>query len=185
MRTHSRVTVLHVGKLVTMEREGLCVVHSLSPLEAIIRASLPLSPGQSVTLGLRNGSSVPATVGIVHGEQIALLFEEAISTSAILAEQRTDRTEREAIRLAITVPVSVLTLDGPRDCLMQDISLSGMKLLDEAHLLPEGAEAQVVIDGLGKRDVLVRWRQHPFVGVGFQVALGFKLLDQWATQRTL
>jgi PilZ domain len=182
MEKNKPISILHVGKLVTTERECLCVVHSLSPREALVRASLPLSPGQSVLLGLRNGFTVPAIVGIIQGDQISLIFEEHVSISTILAEQRNGREEREAVRLSIARPISIVTPHGTHSCMMQDISLFGMKVLDEAGLLQEATPVQLIIEGLGKRDATVRWRQQPYAGMVFKVALGFKLLDQWAAQ---
>lgn len=182
MEANSAVTILHVGKLVTAQRECLCVVHALSPREAHIRASIPLEIGQSVTLGLRNGFSVPAIVGFIRSEQISLLFEQHISISTILAQQRNGRDEREAVRLNIAMPVSLITPTGTQSAMMHDISLFGVRIMDEAALLTEGMQVQIVVEGLGKRDATVRWHQHPFAGLSFDVALGFKLLDQWTMQ---
>jgi hypothetical protein len=176
------VTILHVGKLVTAHRECLCVVHSLSPREALVRTSLPMIAGESVTLGLRNGFSVSAVVGIHMGEHVSLLFEEHISISTIIAEQRNGRSEREAVRLNIVMPITVSAITGTHSCMMQDISLFGVKILDEADQLRENMKVQVIVEGLGKRDATVRWRQDSYAGLSFEVALGFKLLDQWTAQ---
>lgn len=182
MEVNNPVTILHVGKLVTAHKECLCVVHSLSPREALVRTSLPIKAGESVTLGLRNGFSVSAVVGINMGEHVSLLFEEHIAISTILAEQRNGRSEREAVRLNIVMPVSVSAITGTHSCMMQDISLFGVRILDEAGALRENMHVQVLIEGLGKRDALVRWHQDSHAGLSFEVALGFKLLDQWTTQ---
>ena len=180
MEITKAISLLHVGKLITADRDCLCVVQSLSSREASVRASLPLTTGQSVTLGLRNGFTVPSVVGIIMEDQVSLLFEEHVSISTILAEQRSGRSERDAVRLAVTLPVSIITPTGNQNCTMQDISLSGIRVLDEALLLTEGMEVQIMIDGIGKRDATVRWRHHPYVGLSFHVPLGFRLLDQWS-----
>ena len=182
MEINNPVTILHVGKLVTATRECLCVVHSLSPREALVRTSLLLTVGESVTLGLRNGFAVSAVVGVIMGEQVSLLFEEHISISTILAEQRDGRSEREAVRLTITMPISVATAASVYTCVMQDISLFGTKVRDEMALLQENMQVQILIEGLGKRDATVRWCQQPYAGLIFDVALGFKVLDQWAAR---
>ncbi|WP_313801919.1 PilZ domain-containing protein [Sphingobium sp.] len=182
MEINNAVTILHVGKLITPQRECLCVVHSLSAREALIRATLPLEAGQSVTLGLRNGFSVPAIVAVFRGEQALLMFEEHVSISTILAEQRNGRDERGGVRLNISMPVSVTTPTGRHSCAMKDISLSGMMIQDDAALLEEGMQVEILIDGLGKRDATVCWRSAPHAGLSFHVPLGFKLLDQWAAQ---
>lgn len=179
MEKKNGVTILHVGKLVTAQRECLCVVHSLSSRAAAIRVSVPLEIGQSVTLGLRNGFAVPGIVSIIQSEHVSLIFEEHISISTILAEQRNGRDEREAVRMSISLSVSVTTQTGVHQCMTQDISLFGIRLFDEAAILEEGAQVQILIDGLGKREAVVVWREPPYAGLHFQVALGFKLLDQW------
>ena len=184
MEVNKAVTILHVGKLVTARRECLCVVHSLSPREALVRTSVPMTAGESVTLGLRNGFSVPAVVGMNIGEHVSLLFEEHIAISTIIAEQRNGRSEREAVRLNIFTPVTVATGTGMQACMMQDISLFGVKLLDESGELRENMQVQLIIEGLGKRDATVRWREDAYVGLSFEVALGFKLLDEWTAQIT-
>ena len=182
MEVNKSVTILHVGKLVTAHKECLCVVHSLSPREALVRTSLPMKAGESVNLGLRNGFSVSAVVGMNMGDHVSLLFEEHIAISTIIAEQRQGRSEREAVRLNIVMPVTVATITGMHSCTMQDISLFGIKLLDEADQLRENMKVQVIVEGLGKRDAMVRWREDDYVGLSFEVALGFKLLDQWTAQ---
>ena len=182
LEINNPVTILHVGKLVTADRERLCVVHSLSSRQALVRTSLPLGIGESVTLGLRNGFSVPAVVGVIMGDHVSLLFEDLVSMTTILAEQRDGRTERGAVRLAISMPVSIIAPTGVQVGMMQDISLFGVRVLDELGKLQEDQKVQVAIDGLGKRDATVRWRQSPYAGLSFEVALGFKLLDQWTAQ---
>ena len=182
MEVNKSVTILHVGKLVTAHKECLCVVHSLSPREALVRTSLPMMAGESVTLGLRNGFSVSAVVGMNMGDHVSLLFEEHIAISTIIAEQRQGRSEREAVRLNIVMPITVSAITGTHSCTMQDISLFGIKVLDEANELRENMKVQVIVEGLGKRDAMVRWRQDIYAGLSFEVALGFKLLDQWAAQ---
>jgi hypothetical protein len=182
MEIKNAVTILHVGKLVTADRERLCVVHSLASKEALIRTTLPLDSGQSVTLALRNGFTIAAVVGFVQGDQVLLMFEGQMSTSAMLAEQRDGRGGREAIRLHFTMPVSVTTPDGDCSCVMQDISLSGVKVIDENASLAVGTDVQISIEGLGKRDASVCWRQDRSFGLQFHVPLGFKLLDQWTAQ---
>ncbi|GLV25228.1 PilZ domain-containing protein [Sphingobium sp. Cam5-1] len=182
MEVNKSVTILHVGKLVTAHKECLCVVHSLSPREALVRTSLPMMAGESVTLGLRNGFSVSAVVGMNMGDHVSLLFEEHIAISTIIAEQRQGRSEREAVRLNIVMPITVCAVTGTHSCMMQDISLFGIKVLDEAGQLRENMKVQVFVEGLGKRDAMVRWCQDTYAGLSFEVALGFKLLDQWAAQ---
>lgn len=182
MEVGKPVTILHVGKLATAQRECLCVVHSLSPREALVRTSVPMIAGESVTLGLRNGLSVAAVVGMNIGDHVALLFEEHIAISTIIAEQRNGRSEREAVRLNIFTPATVATATGMHACMMQDISLFGVKLLDETGELRENMHVQLIIEGLGKRDATVRWREGAYAGLSFEVALGFKLLDQWTAQ---
>lgn len=179
MESNSSVPALHIAKLVTAQAEWLCVVHSLSSREAVVRASPMLASGQSVTLGLRNGFTVPAIVGFVHDHQISLLFEEHVSMSTILAEQRNGRDEREVVRLNVNIPVSVTTRTGHHSCTMHDISLSGIRILLEGVELEHSADVQVEIDGLGKRDAAVCWRRHPYTGLSFHVPLGFSMLDQW------
>ena len=184
MEVNKAVTILHVGKLVTAQRECLCVVRSMSPREALVRTSVPMTAGESVTLGLRNGFSVPAVVGMNIGDHVSLLFEEHIAIATIIAEQRNGRSEREAVRLNIFTPVMVLSGVGTHACMMQDISLFGVRLLDETGELKENMQVQLTIEGLGKRDAMVRWREDAYVGLSFEVALGFKLLDEWTAQIT-
>lgn len=147
-----------------------------------MRTSLPLPAGESVTLGLRNGLFIPAIVGMHMGVHVSLLFDDQVDISTVIAEQSNGRGEREAVRLNIAMPVTVSTLTGLRSCMMEDISLFGVKILDDSDELHEHMQAQISIEGLGKRDAMVRWRQDAHVGLSFKVALSFKILDQWAVQ---
>lgn len=183
MEIKNAVTLLHVGKLVTADRERLCLVHSLASKEALIRTSLPMQAGQSVTLSLRNGFTAAAVVGFIQGDQVLLLFEGQISTSTMLAEQREGRDGREVVRLNIIMPVIVTTPAGDHRCMMQDISMSGVKILAEQSMLAEEMHVQIMIDGLGRRDASVRWHEEGMFGLNFHVPLGFKLLDEWTMRR--
>lgn len=173
----------HIGKLITADRQCLCLVNALAPREALIRASLPLMAGQSVTLGLRNGLAVPAVVAFTQGEQVSLLFEKLIPISTMLAEQRRGMDPEESVRLTMTAPVSITTPKGSHSCILQDISLLGMKVRNGTTALDEGMLVQVSIKDLGKRDAQIRWCNGPYIGLRFQLALGYRMLDEWTMNR--
>lgn len=182
---YKAITLLHVGKLVTADRQCLCLIHALSPREALIRVSLPLTIGQSVTMGLRNGMTVPGVVAIIHGGQVSLLFEEQIPISRMLAEHQRGGGSEESVRLTVTTPASIVVGEDSYRCMLQDISLLGLKIRDGGAKLSQGMQVQIEIEGLGKRDAEVRWREDPYTGLRFDVPLGFKMLDQWAIQKNI
>ncbi|HEX7877093.1 MAG TPA: PilZ domain-containing protein [Sphingobium sp.] len=183
MTISNAIAKSHIGKLVTSDRQCLCLVHALAPTEAMVQASLPLAVGQSVTLGLRNGFTVPAIISIIQGEQVSLMFEERIAISTMLAEQRRGLDERESVRLTISAPISIVDQDQKYPCILQDISLLGIKVRDDAAILNEGKQVQVLIEGLGKRDAEVRWSNASYAGLCFQVPLGYRMLDEWTLQQ--
>lgn len=183
MSARNSISMLHIAKLVAADRQSLCLVRTLSPREAVIRSSLPVVPGESVTLTLRSGYDVAAVVSAVQDERIDLVFEAAIPLSTLLAEQQRGRQGLESVRLSISGPVTVDIQDSTYICALQDISLFGAKLRDDAAVLDAGMDVQIHIKGLLKRQAVICWRQGLDAGLRFRSSLGYELLDQWIRQR--
>lgn len=179
MSAGNAISLLHIGKLVMPHRQSLCLVRTLAPGHAIVRASLPVTPGSAVTLGLRNGMGIVARVGSAHGERIMLAFPRPIAMERLVKEQARGRAGPESVRLAVSGSASVTVDDRTMVAPLRDISLFGVRLDDPAGALTPGAQVMLHIAGLARRSATVRWQQDGQAGLRFAFSLGYELLDGW------
>lgn len=179
MSAGNAISLLHIGKLVMPHRQSLCLVRSLAPGHAIVRASLPVTPGSGVVLGLRNGMAVAARVGSADRERIMLTFPRPIAMERLVAEQARGRAGPESVRLAVSGSASVTIVDRTMVAPLRDISLFGVRLDDPDDALAPGAQVMLHIAGLARRSAIVRWQQDGQAGLRFAFSLGYELLDGW------
>lgn len=173
------ISLLHIGKLVARDRQCLCLVRTLAPDHAVVRASLPVARGDNVALGLRNGLSIATSVGDMDGERVWLNYVQPISMDSLEAEQARGRNGLESVRVAVSGEVGV-DVEGRRiTALLLDISLFGMRIADRTGGLRPGAQVDVHIAGLTRRAATVRWQTNGYAGLRFIHSLGYELLDNW------
>ena len=178
------ISLLHIGKLVASNRQSLCLIRTLAPDHAIVRASLPVSGGSSVTLGLRNGMAIAARVEGVQSERIMLTFPHRLAMERLVEEQARGRSGPESVRLTVAGKVSVETDRRTMITTLRDLSLFGLQLNDPTCVLVPNTPAIVHIAGLARRQANVRWHRDGRSGLRFAYSLGYELLDGWiATQR--
>jgi len=179
MSAQHAISLLHIGKLVMVHRQSLCLVRALAPDHAIVRTSLPISAGSNVTLGLRNGMAIAARVDGVQNERIVLAFSQQLTMEQLVEEQTRGRSGPESVRLAVTGKASV-EIDGRTVVAsLRDISLFGVQLEDTTGALMPGADVTVHIAGFSRRLATVRWRRDGNAGLRFAFSLGYELLDNW------
>lgn len=179
MSVERAISLLHIGKLVMPNRQSLCLVRTLAMDHAIVRASLPVMPGNGVTLGLRNGLSIVASVDNVQGEQIRLNYPKPIPVDRQVEEQARGRDGPESVRVVVSGDVSV-EADGRKSvALLRDISLFGMRIANPCGALRPGAQVITHIAGLTRRWATVRWQADGHAGLRFAHSIGYELLDNW------
>jgi hypothetical protein len=132
-----------------------------------------------VTLGLRNGLSIAASVDKVQGEQVRLRYPKPIAVDRQVAEQARGRTGPESVRVAVSGHVAV-EADGRKIiALLRDISLFGIQIADASAALQPGAQVTIHIAGLTQRLATVRWQADGYAGLRFAHSIGYELLDNW------
>lgn len=183
MSAEHAISLLHIGKLVMPNRQRLCLVRTLSPSHATVRASLPVSPGTNVRLGLRHGMTITARVESAQRERIMLTFPQPLAIERLMAEQSRGRCGPESVRLSVAGVASVET--GGRTIIapLRDISLFGVQLDDPTGTLFHDAQVTVHIAGLARRAATVRWHRDGHSGLRFAFSLGYELLDQWLAEQ--
>jgi hypothetical protein len=179
MSAQQAISLLHIGKLATPHRQSLCLVRTIGPAHAMVRASLPVLQGASVTLGLRNGMAIAAQVESSENERIMLTFSQAMTMERLITDQARGRCGPESVRLAVAGAARVET--GGRDivCHLRDLSLFGVQLSDPTNTLTPDAQVTVHIAGLARRAATVRWIRDGHAGLRFGFSLGYELLDHW------
>lgn len=179
MSVERAISLLHIGKLATGSRQSLCLVRSLACDHAVVRASLPVVSGDRVTLGLRNGLSIAASVGDIQGERIWLNYVQPVSMNRLATEQMRGCNGPESVRIAVSGEVGV-EAEGKRiTAPLLDISLFGMRIADRTGALRPGGQVDVHIAGLTRRSAVIRWQADGYAGLRFDHSLGYELLDNW------
>jgi hypothetical protein len=183
MSAQHAISLLHIGKLVMPNRQSLCLVRALAPRHATVRASLPVSRGANVTLGLRHGMTIAARVESAQRERIMLSFPQPLAMERLMAEQARGRCGPESVRLAAQGAASVETGGRTIIASLRDISLFGLQLDDPAGALLPDTQVTVHIAGLARRAATVRWHRDGHSGLRFAFSLGYELLDQWLAEQ--
>lgn len=179
MSAGSAISLLHIGKLVMPHRQSLCLVRTLAPGHAIVRASLPVSPGSRVTLGLRNAIAIATQVESVQGERIMLVFRLPLAMERLVEEQARGRSGTESVRLAVAGQASIETQGRTILLPLRDLSLFGAQVSDPTGALIPDALITIYIAGLARRQASVCWHRNGRAGLRFAFSLGYELLDTW------
>lgn len=176
-------TVLTTAKLILEDREVLCRVRNLSENGMRIETGMNLNAGQTLRVGLRCGSELPARVAWASNGAVGLNFLTAVDVATVLAAQPAPsrisrRRPARAPRLAVNLPIDVDARGQLHHAVLLNISQSGARLRLPLHPFPD-ERVLLCIPGLPIKSAAVRWVREAEVGVGFYEPLSFRVLSAW------
>jgi len=91
-------------------------------------------------------------------------------TFPLVARLRRTHGRRTFPRVHLHVPARVLLLAGPRDCLLDDLSQAGARLILTGLIPGPGAGVVLTSNGLDAFGTVV-WTQESLVGIAFEESL--------------
>lgn len=171
-RSDRRVALLlRAGKLVSPEGEFLCIVRDASAGGIKARLLHDLPGSGTFDLELANGESYPIElVWQADGHAGFRFLERPIDVHGLVDEPST--FPKRALRLRLTLPVTVTEADEERPALLRDISQHGAQIGIEPGLAV-GQRITLHGPGLPPQEATVCWRRRAAHGLVFQ--RGFRL----------
>lgn len=180
------MSVLRVGKIVSGEREELCMIRNISAGGLMAHVYAGYDPDQPVAIEIRNGHVQTGHVAWFDSQMMGVEFDERIDVLDFLA------TEQESLlngfiprapRLHTNVHGLIRRGAEYMRAQMIDISQGGAKL---SPAIPLEADDDVV---LTLRDMpaihaSVRWADNERAGLSFHDFVPFETLAHWIVERS-
>lgn len=171
MRHVPRFTsLIRAAKLVCAQGEFVCVIRDVSEKGISVKTFHPLPTHHAMTLQLQNGEDYPLDF-VRHDEnQASFTFAGPIELERLVQEAW--NFPKRQMRLAIYLPVKLVTLTGRVDAIISNLSQQGARLETDAIY---GVNQKVTIqtDALPEIRATIRWRREGIYGCVFETM--FKL----------
>jgi len=130
-----------------------------------------------VSVELKRGEQIPATVNWVRDDSAGVTFNEAIDVVDLLATSMEGPRPRMP-RVEVRCIASVRQGSNVYGMRAHDVSQGGLKV-ESSRDLEVGAEVLVTLPGLPSKQAVVRWRQGRSYGITFQRLLALSELVDW------
>jgi hypothetical protein len=181
-RTGERhLSLLRVGSLMIADRRELCLIRNISAGGMMIRAYSSIDPGTRLSIELKQGEPVSATVKWAKDENVGLEFDEpidVISLISISGEEPRPRMPRVEVNCTAWVREGAIV----HRTKAVDVSQGGLKIHSSKNLAI-GAEVIVTLTGLSAAPGTVRWKDGDSYGISFNGPLALPTLVGWLQQQ--
>jgi PilZ domain len=166
---------IRAAKLVTSQGEFVCIVRDVS--ETGIRLRLFHAPptGEPIELHMSNGRSFILRQIWHKNNEAGYAFAQRIEISEFVVDK--ESFPKRGLRLNLTFPVQVRSLDGQHEGIIENISQQGARLscsglyaIDQALRL-ECPEEEIQF---GEVNAKVRWRREDAYGLVFENTLSLE-----------
>lgn len=165
------IALIRAAKLVSDEREFICVVRDVSTAGVRLRCFHAVPYGQAMTLELQNGDSFALEPVRDEGYEASFRFPEEVAIERLL--QETIPYPRRPLRLDMAIPLTLRTLAGSAAAVTQNVSQQGCCI---ECAMPLSLAQSVVIESphLPGIRAKVRWRRNGAVGLVFDDTFSLK-----------
>jgi hypothetical protein len=181
-RTGERhLSLLRVGALLIADRRELCLIRNISAGGMMIRAYSNIEPGTKVSIELKQGEPVSATVKWSKDDNVGLEFGEPIDVIGLISTTGEEPRPRMP-RVEITCTAWVREGAIVHRTKAADVSQGGVKIQSPKEL-PVGAEVIVTLTDLSPTPGMVRWKEGESYGITFNRALPLPTLVGWLQQQ--
>lgn len=166
-RVAPRYTLLiRAAKLVCETGEYLCVIRDVSETGISVRIFHALPDCAHMQVELQNGDRHRLEPVWQEEDRAGFRFCEPADIARIIASP--SRFAKRAIRLNLTAPAQVVTLDGrSEEVEIRDLSQQGAKIACSSRFAIE-ERVKLVAPGLPETRAKVRWRQPGSCGLVFE-----------------
>lgn len=175
------LSLLRVGTLIMGDRRELCLIRNISAGGMMIRAYSKIEPGKRVTIELKQGEPVNATVQWVRDENVGVEFDRPIDVISLIStslEELPPRMPRVEVSCTAWVREGAIV----HRTKAADVSQGGVKIVTEKDL-PIGAEVIVTLTGLSPAPATVRWKDEDCYGLSFHRPLPLPGLVGWLQEQ--
>lgn len=168
------------GRLFVDESDSICEILALAETGAVLRSEATVAEGDSCMLELNSAHCMQAKVAWADNGVIGLRFTDRKQVLDILSRRQTSFPYRPPrLRLAATLEVRLGAQKLKLRC--QDISESGIKVE-----LPDdcaGADAEIMLSGVGNVEGRVRWWREGKAGISFVRPIPSEAFTRWVNER--
>ncbi len=180
MRDAPRFTLLiRAAKLVTRRGEFLCVIRDASDTGLSARIFHPLPSCKEMTVELQNGERFDVEMVWQEEDRAGFRFKSRVDVKTIIESQSS--FAKRPVRINLTAPAQIETLETAEYATIQDISQQGAKV---ACMNGYAIDQRVKLLAAGIRDThaKVRWRQDGTCGLVFEETFQFGELARIARE---
>lgn len=177
-RTGERhLSLLRVGALLVADRRELCLIRNISAGGMMIRAYSTIEPDTRVSIELKQGEPVSATVKWARDENVGLEFDEPIDViSLISTSEEEPRPRMPRVEVSCTTWVREGAIVHRTKAV--DVSQGGVKIQSNQDLTL-AADVIVTLTGLSAAPGTVRWKDGESYGITFNSPLALPTLVGW------
>ena len=176
-----RTAALQIGRLITEERQSLCLLRVISAAGVMAHATTDFIEGQPVAVGFRSSHVLRGEVRWIRKRLIGIAFDQLVDIEVLTALQRRAVEGRflpESVRLDVH-GTATIDADGERiSTELFDISLAGAKIGDSPALRVDMG-VTVNVPGLPPRSGSIRWQTDGRAGIAFNLGMPYEVLSQW------
>lgn len=171
------LTLFRIGTVLIGGRRELCLIKNISAGGMKLQLYCAVEVGQPLQVELKTGVSVAGSVSWIRDGQVGLTFEAPIDVIRILTHDEAGPRPRMP-RIETDAPICVRHGASTYRLRASDISQGGVKV-GHAAGLPVDAEVVITLPGLTPQPGVVRWTEHGFAGLSFNVPLPLSELVAW------
>lgn len=175
------LSLLRVGAVTIADRRELCLIRNISAGGMMVRAYSRLSPGQRLSIELKQGDPVTGIVQWVEDDLTGIAFDVPVDIVTLLSPPETAARPRMP-RIEVHCAAS-LRLEGEvHEARATNISQGGFRAETTADL-PVDSDIVVILPGMAPIAGVVKWRDGPAYGIGFNKMLALADLVGWLQNR--
>jgi len=172
-------SVLRVARLLTAEREELCLVRNISAGGLMASIYSDRKVGEHLTIELNTGQSVSGQIVWIRDGRMGMAFDETVDVERVLAKlldmQKSGQIMRMP-RIAVRGYVTVKTAEDTIAAEMVDLSQGGAKLALDRTLLP-GTPATLCVTPALSFPGHIRWNHGAHCGIIFSSPLSLNIIS--------
>ena len=171
------LTLFRVGSVTIGDRRELCLIKNISAGGMMIRAFGSIAEGTALSVELKSGQPVTGRVTWVKGQNIGVVFDQAVDVIDILsASADGPRPRMPRIEVACVATLR----DGANIYRLPaaDISQGGLKLQGDPSL-EHGCDLSVSLPGLPPQPASLRWQADGHIGISFNRLIPLAELVAW------
>ncbi len=175
------LSLFRVGSLLIGERRELCLIKNVSAGGMLIRAYCRITPGERVSIELKQGEPVSGIARWAKDDCVGVSFDEPIDVVGLIATSE-DGPRPRMPRIEVDCTGWVREGATVVRTRVVNISQGGIKIL-AGGTLSVGAEVIVSLTGMPPVPGTVRWKDGEAYGITFNRPIALPVLVAWLQEQ--